>query len=188
MIVIVGESASGKSSVAKYLTNNCGYKRIITYTTRAPRHNEVDGFDYYFIQEDQFEKLDKQDFFARRLDAFEKDGVKDLKLGMKTSKEAQDQEFAGLKQIKRGISSSKLGRAKEQEGMSKLEEGQKMIAEGKAKGQAGSESVKLGNALIEAGNSLIEEGRSMQEQGDLIIEEGIGLLFLADEIEDSLLA
>ena len=64
MIVIVGESASGKSSVAKYLTNNCGYKRIVTYTTRAPRHNEVDGFDYYFIQEDQFEKLDKQDFFA----------------------------------------------------------------------------------------------------------------------------
>lgn len=64
MIVIVGESASGKSSVAKYLMDNYGYKRIITYTTRDKRDNEEDGVDYYFIQPQHFETLRKQGFFA----------------------------------------------------------------------------------------------------------------------------
>lgn len=64
MIVIVGESASGKSSVAKYLMDNCGYKKIVTYTTRAQRDYEVDGVDYYFIQKQHFETLKKQGFFA----------------------------------------------------------------------------------------------------------------------------
>ena len=56
MIVIVGESACGKSSVAKCLVNNYGYKRIVTYTTRKPRDGEVDGFDYFFINQEEFEK------------------------------------------------------------------------------------------------------------------------------------
>lgn len=64
MIVIVGESASGKSSVAKYLMDNYGYKRIITYTTRDQRDNEEDGVDYYFIQPQHFETLKRQGFFA----------------------------------------------------------------------------------------------------------------------------
>ena len=64
MIVIVGESASGKSSVAKYIMNNYHYNRIVTYTTRAKRENEEDGIDYYFIQKSHFETLKKQGFFA----------------------------------------------------------------------------------------------------------------------------
>lgn len=64
MIVIVGESACGKSSVAEYLVNNCGYKKIITYTTRQPRKGELDGVDYHFVDDDLFKSLEHDWFFA----------------------------------------------------------------------------------------------------------------------------
>ena len=66
MIVLVGESASGKSSIEKYFVDNYGYKKITSYTTRQPRNGEVDGKDYHFITEEQFKKLKKQGFFAHR--------------------------------------------------------------------------------------------------------------------------
>ena len=37
MIVIVGESASGKSTLAKKYEDWLDFKRIVTYTTRQPR-------------------------------------------------------------------------------------------------------------------------------------------------------
>lgn len=64
MVIIVGESASGKTSVAKYLEENFGYERIVTYTTRSPRAGEVDGVDYHFISDDEFNELSEKDFFA----------------------------------------------------------------------------------------------------------------------------
>lgn len=64
MLVLVGESASGKSSIEKYLVDNCGYNKIVSYTTRQPREGEVDGIDYHFVSVEQFESLKKQGFFA----------------------------------------------------------------------------------------------------------------------------
>ena len=64
MVVLVGESASGKSSIEKYLVDNYGYKKIVSYTTRQPRDGEVDGADYHFIDKSQFRRLKIQGFFA----------------------------------------------------------------------------------------------------------------------------
>ena len=64
MLVLVGESASGKSSIEKYLVDNCGYKKIVSYTTRQPREGEVDGVDYHFIDKSKFRRLKEQEFFA----------------------------------------------------------------------------------------------------------------------------
>lgn len=64
MIVLVGESASGKSSIETYLMNNYGYKKIVSYTTRSPRLGEVDGIDYHFISLEEFKRLKECDFFA----------------------------------------------------------------------------------------------------------------------------
>lgn len=64
MIVLVGESASGKSSIEKCLVNKYGYKNIISYTTRPPRDGEVNGVDYYFISTGEFEYLKTNNFFA----------------------------------------------------------------------------------------------------------------------------
>lgn len=64
MIVIVGESASGKSSVAKYLMKHYSYSRVVTYTTRPPREDEEDRVDYFFITNTHFNILKNQGFFA----------------------------------------------------------------------------------------------------------------------------
>lgn len=64
MIILVGESASGKSSIEKYLVDNYGYKKIVSYTTRQPREGEIDGVDYHFIGVEQFQSLKEQSFFA----------------------------------------------------------------------------------------------------------------------------
>jgi guanylate kinase len=64
MIVLVGESAAGKSSIEKYLVDNYQYNKIISYTTRDPRRNEIDGVDYHFISVEKFHNLKNQGFFA----------------------------------------------------------------------------------------------------------------------------
>lgn len=64
MIVLVGESASGKSSIEKCLVESYGYNKIVSYTTRSPREGEVNGEDYHFIGTEQFLKLKSEGFFA----------------------------------------------------------------------------------------------------------------------------
>ena len=64
MIVIVGESASGKTTLAKEYEDWLDFKRIVTYTTREPRQNEKEGVDYHFIDDAEFERLNKEGFFA----------------------------------------------------------------------------------------------------------------------------
>ena len=64
MIVLVGESASGKSSIERYMMDNYGYKKIVSYTTRSPRLGEVDGIDYHFISIEEFKSLKERGFFA----------------------------------------------------------------------------------------------------------------------------
>jgi guanylate kinase len=64
MIVILGESASGKSSIERVLSEKYGYQRIISFTSRPPRDGEQDGIDYYFVTEDKFLELKYSCFFA----------------------------------------------------------------------------------------------------------------------------
>jgi guanylate kinase len=64
MIVLVGESASGKSSIERHLVDNYEYEKVVSYTTRPPREGEVDGADYHFINMEQFDKLKADGFFA----------------------------------------------------------------------------------------------------------------------------
>ncbi len=54
MIILVGESASGKSSIEKVLSEKYGFQKTVSYTTRPPRDNEIDGVDYHFITEDEY--------------------------------------------------------------------------------------------------------------------------------------
>lgn len=65
MIVILGESASGKTTLLKkFIEANPQYHKIVTYTTRPMRKGEVDGVDYHFITKDTFDELVKRDFFV----------------------------------------------------------------------------------------------------------------------------
>jgi guanylate kinase len=61
MIVLTGKSCSGKDCVATEL-EKLGYERIITYTTRPMRPNEVNGVTYHFTT--------VEDFFVKYLNNF----------------------------------------------------------------------------------------------------------------------
>ena len=64
IIVLVGKTASGKTTIANELCKNHGYKRIITYTTRPMRVNEVQDVDYHFISDEQFNEMVKNNEFT----------------------------------------------------------------------------------------------------------------------------
>lgn len=63
MIVLIGESASGKSTIEKELCKR-GYERVISYTTRPKRPNEQHDVDYHYITEKEFLSLKNVEHFA----------------------------------------------------------------------------------------------------------------------------
>ena len=64
MIILVGESASGKSTIEKILSKEYGFEKIVSYTTRPPRENEVDGVDYNFISLEEYTEKFNNGFFV----------------------------------------------------------------------------------------------------------------------------
>ncbi len=64
IVVLIGKTTSGKTTVANELCKNHGYKRIITYTTRPMRENEVQDVDYHFISDEQFNKMVENNEFT----------------------------------------------------------------------------------------------------------------------------
>lgn len=57
MMILVGPSASGKTEVAAILIKKYNMKRMVTYTTRPIRINEINGVSYNFVSINEFEKL-----------------------------------------------------------------------------------------------------------------------------------
>lgn len=58
IIVLVGESASGKSTIEKLILKcDPSFKKITSYTTRPMRDGEQDGVDYHFISDNEFAEM-----------------------------------------------------------------------------------------------------------------------------------
>jgi len=56
VFIISAPSGSGKSTLVSYLMRGvAGLRFSVSYTTRAPRGEERDGREYYFISREQFE-------------------------------------------------------------------------------------------------------------------------------------
>lgn len=64
MIILVGESASGKSTIENVLSEKYAFKKTVSYTTRPPRDGEIDGVDYHFITEDEYIERFNSGFFV----------------------------------------------------------------------------------------------------------------------------
>ena len=64
MLVIVGSTGVGKSHLAQILIDKYGYEKLVTYTTRPLREDEIEGSDYHFISKKLFDQLSAGDFFA----------------------------------------------------------------------------------------------------------------------------
>jgi guanylate kinase len=63
LLVLSGPGGVGKSTVAKALRNTPGFWVSVSATTRAPRFNEVDGVDYYFYSNSEFDDAVSSDKF-----------------------------------------------------------------------------------------------------------------------------
>lgn len=64
VVVISGPSGVGKdATIARMRQGKDKFHYVVTATTRAKRPGEVDGVDYYFLEEDVFkEKIKKEEF------------------------------------------------------------------------------------------------------------------------------
>ena len=55
MFVLSSPSGVGKTTLTKKLEkNNTNFNISISHTTRKPRPNEINGKDYYFVSEKEF--------------------------------------------------------------------------------------------------------------------------------------
>lgn len=64
IIVLLGASGSGKSTIENELAVHYGFEKIVSCTTRNPREGETNGKDYYFVDNDTFNEVLNRGLFA----------------------------------------------------------------------------------------------------------------------------
>lgn len=64
LVIISGPSGSGKTTICRELAKDPRVRMSVSVTTRPPRSQEVDGQDYYFVSEREFEKKIEEGCFA----------------------------------------------------------------------------------------------------------------------------
>tara|TARA_B110001452_G_scaffold105505_1_gene87455 strand:+ start:107 stop:739 length:633 start_codon:yes stop_codon:yes gene_type:complete len=70
MIILSSPSGAGKTTLVKLLSENEKFNISISHTTRKPRSSEVPNKDYYFINNQKFEKLIKNEEFLEYAKVF----------------------------------------------------------------------------------------------------------------------
>ena len=70
MVILSSPSGAGKTTLTKLLSTTRNFEISISHTTRKPRINEIDGKDYYFINNDKFQELIKQKEFLEYAKVF----------------------------------------------------------------------------------------------------------------------
>lgn len=67
IFIVSAPPGAGKTTLTNHvvqaLKNDFNLSKIITYTTRQPRHDETQGVDYHFITPIEFEQKKKSHFF-----------------------------------------------------------------------------------------------------------------------------
>ena len=70
VVVLSSPSGAGKTTLVKKIAQENNFKISISYTTRKPRTNEVNGKDYFFISEEEFKNLIKNKEFLEYAKVF----------------------------------------------------------------------------------------------------------------------
>jgi len=70
MIILSSPSGAGKTTLVKLLSKNKNLNISISHTTRKPRINEEDKKDYYFVENNEFQELIKNDEFLEYAKVF----------------------------------------------------------------------------------------------------------------------
>ena len=67
---ISGPSGAGKTTLVNLLSKTKDFEVSISHTTRKPRQNEVPDKDYYFVDEEKFRRLIKNEEFLEYAKVF----------------------------------------------------------------------------------------------------------------------
>ena len=70
MIILSSPSGAGKTTLVNLLSKLDNFEISISHTTRKPRSDEVPNKDYYFINEDEFKRLIKNQEFLEYAKVF----------------------------------------------------------------------------------------------------------------------
>ena len=70
MIVLSSPSGAGKTSLVNLLSRLKNFEVSISHTTRKPRPNEIPNKDYYFVSEEKFKRLIKDEEFLEYAKVF----------------------------------------------------------------------------------------------------------------------
>lgn len=71
LFVLSAPSGAGKTTlVHRVMDRRPGLRFSISYTTRPPRHGEVEGEDYFFLTQDQFDEMIAADEFLEHAEVF----------------------------------------------------------------------------------------------------------------------
>ena len=64
MIILSSPSGAGKTTLVKKISKEKNFKISVSHTTRKPRPNEINGTDYFFTTQKNFEELIKEKWEA----------------------------------------------------------------------------------------------------------------------------
>ena len=70
IIILSSPSGAGKTTLVKKISSLKNYKISISFTTRPPRTNEVNGKDYFFVTDKEFKRLIKNQEFLEYAKVF----------------------------------------------------------------------------------------------------------------------
>ncbi len=68
IVILSSPSGAGKTTLVKEISKKKNFKISISHTTRKPRSNEINGKDYFFITDNEFNDLKKKDAFIESAD------------------------------------------------------------------------------------------------------------------------
>jgi len=70
MVILSSPSGAGKTTLVNLLSKNNNFEISISHTTRKPRPNETQGKDYYFVSDQEFKRLIKNEEFLEYAKVF----------------------------------------------------------------------------------------------------------------------
>ena len=71
ILILSSPSGAGKTTLAKKIEeSDSNFKISVSYTTRTPRLNEIDGVDYNFVSVNKFQELSNQNKFLEQAKVF----------------------------------------------------------------------------------------------------------------------
>jgi len=70
MVILSSPSGAGKTTLVNLLAKKNNFEISVSHTTRKPRLNESSGKDYYFVSDQEFKRLIKNDEFLEYAKVF----------------------------------------------------------------------------------------------------------------------